>query len=752
MIVPVAGSRLTEDILPPSKFAADLVVSARLSLLILFSHCVCTNYFTYLDLFANLKPQYVAPVTVWLTHESCEDNGGIFEAAGGWIGKYRWSRAQGKAFIPPETLNLESVRNSWSQITDMSGATQPATIHEQMSLLHHSLAGETPSGSGITNAPYRALEDGDENPNVHKFAIDDLILYALSVGATTAEPENLRFLYEGSEDFSALPTYGVIPCLGSLLNANMITAALKPYNVEFNGAKMLHGEQYLELFKPLPTQGTFTSKPRVVDVVDKGSGALLILEVDTFDESGEKVTYNQFALFLIGAGKFGGKKTSDKPEVRNIVEPPKRSPDVTVYEQTSTDQAALYRLTGDKNPMHIDPSFAALGGFDKPILHGLCTLGYASRHVLRQYAANDSTRVRAIKARFAGTLVPGQTLQTDMWREGQRIHFACSCKETGKPVIAGAYVDIVGEVLELHNQPMLTSVSDPNNPTPAELAFDTDDADALLTDVVFEEIGRRISMAPELAKKVNGIFTFVIVKDRKEVKTWTMDMKNETPGKLYAGHSKTTPADCIIRITDQDMTALAVGELDPVRAFMTGKLKIKGNLMATQRLQALFELNSAEMYENDSELMGKKKVEAASDENTPKMEFSPQLSQKWGDFSRLVSAGSSIRPSYDIVEPTVDYNNKKWSAAPYDENDITPKMVAAAFGDDDSGFSSPVMFAAGGDGSGDGGNSITCVIDQLFEQWLPTRLDEMKELVPVIKTCYQWNILQGGKVHSVWSK
>lgn len=620
---------------------------------------------------------------------------------------------------------------------------------EQMALLHNSLSGgAAPTVSDVS------LESSDDH-QVHRFGADDLILYALSgecclmqsvnrylvmvmslfktVGATTQDEDNLRFLYENHEKFSAMPTYGVIPSLAAMSDSQMLDASLKSYKIEFNPAKLLHGEQYLELYRPIPTSGVFRSKARVVDVLDKGSGAVIILEVDTFDESGSKVSYNQSAIFLVGAGNFGGKKMSDRPEVKSVLEPPNRPPDVTVFEKTSADQAALYRLTGDKNPLHIDPAFASLGGFEKPILHGLCSLGYSCRQVLKQFGGNDPSKLKSVKVRFAGTISPGQTLQTDMWREGNRIHFQSICRETGKPVISGAYLDMNGEVVQLSPQAVLTSASDASNPSPAEVAFDTDDSDALLTDVVFEEIGRRIAMAPQLSKKVNGIFTFVIVKDRKEVKTWTMDMK-QTPGVLYQGHSKTTPADCIIRITDQDMTALAVGELDPVRAFMTGKLKIKGNLMATQRLQSLFELNSAEVYSDTSK---DKQVSAAGDDvsSSERMEFSSALAEKWGDMSRLVSAGSSYsgQSEYSDVRVPVASGNT-WMCAAYDDRQQERRM-----------------FAADGGASGASGGSITPIIDLLFEKWLPTRLDDMKELVPVIKTVYQWNILQKGQVASVWT-
>ena len=594
-------------------------------------------------------------------------------------------------------------------------------------------------------------------------------------------------------------------------DSTMLNNALKQYSIEFNPTKLVHGEQYLQIYRPLSITGSLKSTSRVVDVLDKGSGALVILETDTFDaETGEKVFYNQSALFLVGAGRFGGKKMSEKPEVKSVIDAPNRDPDFIIVEKTSSDQAALYRLTGDKNPLHIDPNFSSMGGFEKPILHGLCTYGYLMRHIMKQFASNDATRIVSLKARFAASVYPGQTIETRMWREGNRIHAQVVCKEqSDKVIISGAYADLT-QVTEVSPLKVPTSVTDESNPSPAELAFDTDDANMLLTDVIFEEIGRRIAMAPQLSKKVNGIFTFVIVKDRQEVKVWTMDMKT-TPGKLYQGHSQSAPADCVIRITDQDMTALAVGELDPVRAFMTGKLKIKGNLMATQRLQALFELNSAEVYEKDGTPPTEAKMNAYStsgdgnrlDCSSPsgpeisttssssafKVQFSPDLHDKWSDMGRLAAAGSSLLHRNNFASTTDNSRNSRQqqlhylpssSSSPFDAHSLhsihvnrsnmspLPESVlfdgspnlTTSWSMSDGTSSDDVDYdkyylAAPGDNSSSGGSSggsgITPIIDLLFEKWLPTRLDDLRELVPVIKTVYQWNILQKGQVASVWT-
>lgn len=161
-----------------------------------------------------------------------------------------------------------------------------------------------------------------------------------SVGASATDPDNLKFLYEGHEQFSALPSYGVIPALDSMTSdSTLLNHALKEYSIEFNPAKLVHGEQYLQLFRPIPISGALRSQTRVIDVLDKGSGAVVILECETFDaDSGAKICYNQSALFLVGAGNFGGKKMSDKAEAKGVIDVPTRPPDVSVIEKTSSDQ------------------------------------------------------------------------------------------------------------------------------------------------------------------------------------------------------------------------------------------------------------------------------------------------------------------------------------------------------------------------------------------------------------------------------
>jgi multifunctional beta-oxidation protein len=204
---------------------------------------------------------------------------------------------------------------------------------------------------------------------------------------------------------------------------------------------LLHGEQFLEIKKwPIPTSANTLSYAKLLDVTDKGNAAIVRNGVTTVDaNTKEPLFYNESVVFLRGCGGFGGnKKPADRGASTAVHQPPKRLADVVVEEKTTEEQAAVYRLSGDYNPLHIDPAFASMGGFKVPILHGLCFFGIAGKAVYEKFG-----RFKNVKVRFAGTVLPGQTLVTEMWKEGGKVIFQTKVKETGKLAIGGAAAELL---------------------------------------------------------------------------------------------------------------------------------------------------------------------------------------------------------------------------------------------------------------------------------------------------------------------
>ena len=238
----------------------------------------------------------------------------------------------------------------------------------------------------------------------------DALLYAVGIGAGQAD---LPFSTENTRDMQQVvyPTFAVVAGAGT----QSAGASAMGKIGSFNWAMLVHGSQSITLHRPIPVEAEATVQDKVVAMYDKGKAAVVVMENEVKLATGEPLWNARSSVFIRGEGGWGGDRGPSGPQN----EPPAdTAPSHEVTLQTSPDQAFVYRLSGDRNPLHTDPSFAALGGFDRPILHGLCTYGFSGRALLASLCDNDVTRFHHIEGRFSSPVLPGDALTVRIWRTG----------------------------------------------------------------------------------------------------------------------------------------------------------------------------------------------------------------------------------------------------------------------------------------------------------------------------------------------
>lgn len=258
----------------------------------------------------------------------------------------------------------------------------------------------------------------------------DVILYNLSVGAGS---DDLKYVYE--KGLKALPTFGVIPCTATYNTEPFREPPYMPTELmgKLRTDGTMHMEHVLEIYRPIPVEGKLYSTKTISAVYDRGpgKGAMLVTDVDVCDENGEKYCSNRMSFLYRWYDSFGGERPPKMPSPI-----PEREPDKVMEGRFAENSSLLYRLTGDTNPMHADPEVSAKAGFPKPVQHGLCSLGYASRMLTENLAGDDPDRVLGVSVRFAGVTYPGDGFKLLVWNTGEgEAAFRMVNAETGKIIL-----------------------------------------------------------------------------------------------------------------------------------------------------------------------------------------------------------------------------------------------------------------------------------------------------------------------------
>lgn len=386
--------------------------------------------FTSTELDNHFDPTFVSPLVLLLASSELQDSakngvtGELFEAGGGWFTSTRWQRSSGHVIMKPD-VSPEDIRDNWSKITDFSDrrAVYPTSTNE--------------SSMHILQAVQKAQSRTNAS-DIFRYTHKEVILYNIGIGATSKE---LCYTYENDPSFQALPTFGVIPFMSSTALTDMDSLV-----DNFNYAALLHGEQYMKLHSiRIPVRGTMKTVVKPLQVIDKhGKAAVIVMEYKTYDEKSKNLLLtNEGTYFVRGAKVKQNKGQIREPRASFATKNfrvPDRDADFEVLVKTTIDQAAIYRLSGDYNPLHIDPVVATSVRFPSPILHGLCTMGITGKALYEKYGHFDE-----IKVRFTDVVFPGETIKIRAWKDvGDVIIFQSIANERNKVVIDSAAVKLVG--------------------------------------------------------------------------------------------------------------------------------------------------------------------------------------------------------------------------------------------------------------------------------------------------------------------
>lgn len=386
-------------------------------------------------------PKLVAPLLIFLASENVPVTGELFEGGGGWIGNTRWQRAKG-AVSKDAVTTPEFIREHIADITDFSTGTENPKSTTESSMAILSAVGDDDDDDD--DEEDEEEEDDDDDPDkmpdpIFSWDDRDVLLYNIAIGAHRKE---LKYVYENDSDFQVIPTFCHLPTFNSPKSQMTFSKLLR----NFNPMLLLHGEHYIKINKfPIPIEASVKTSYYPLAVTQKGTNTIVVHGSKSVDEkSGEELFSNEATLFIRNCEGDTKQYTERRTFATTTFAAPKSEPIFVKDIVTTDDQAAIYRLTGDRNPLHIDPAFAAGAKFDKPILHGMCTYGLTAKVLLDEFGLFDE-----IKGRFTGIVFPGETLRVFAWKDGDVVTFQTHVVDRKTIAINNAAIKLVSEKTKL---------------------------------------------------------------------------------------------------------------------------------------------------------------------------------------------------------------------------------------------------------------------------------------------------------------
>ncbi|KAG2736406.1 hypothetical protein G9P44_000496 [Scheffersomyces stipitis] len=384
-------------------------------------------------------PDAVAPLLVYLASEDVPVTGEIFEIGGGWIGNTRWQRSKGVVAKTDADVTAEFVNAHIEEIIDFeSGSTNPKSTTESSMEILSAIGGDDDEDEDEEEEEDEDDDDDIVDPVWH-YNDRDVILYNIALGATAKE---LKYVYENDADFQVIPTFGHLATFNSGQSQLTFARLLK----NFNPMLLLHGEHYIKLHKfPVPVEASIKTTFQPINITQKGTNTIVVHGSKSTDATTGEVVFENEATFFIRKCEGKNKTYAERRKFATLpFTAPTSAPDFVTEIKISEDKASLYRLTGDRNPLHIDPNFAKGAKFDRPILHGMATYGLSAKVLLDKFGPFDE-----IKARFTGIVFPGETLKVLAWKQGDVVIFQSHVVERGTIAINNAAIKLINNTANL---------------------------------------------------------------------------------------------------------------------------------------------------------------------------------------------------------------------------------------------------------------------------------------------------------------